>query len=108
MSLRNDPAAGLAARAEALADRLIAFRRDLHAHPELAFQETRTAAAVSHALRELGITHRTGVGGTGIVAEIPGGQPGPVLVLRGDMDALPITERTGLPYASTAPGHMHA
>jgi amidohydrolase len=108
MSLPNDPTQALAARADALAPQLVAFRRDLHAHPELAFQETRTAASVSAVLSQAGIAHRTGVGRTGIVADIPGGRPGPTLVLRGDMDALPIAERTGLPFASTEPGLMHA
>ena len=108
MSLPNDPTFNLAARAEALAERLVAFRRDLHSHPELAFQETRTAAAIAASLAQAGIAHRTGVGGTGIVADIQGGRPGPTLVLRADMDALPITERTGLPFASATQGLMHA
>ena len=87
---------------------LIAVRRDLHAHPELAFQEQRTAGVVARELGRLGIECRTGVGRTGVVGTIKGGRPGPLLVIRGDMDALPIEERTGLPFASENPGLMHA
>jgi amidohydrolase len=87
---------------------LIAVRRDLHAHPELAFTETRTAGVVARELARLGIEHRTGVGRTGVVATITGGRPGPTLVIRGDMDALPIAEMTGLEFASRNPGLMHA
>ncbi len=87
---------------------LIAVRRDLHAHPELAFQEQRTAGVVARELGRLGIEHRTGVGRTGVVGTIQGGRPGPLLVIRGDMDALPIEERTGLAFASENPGLMHA
>ena len=72
---------------------------DLHAHPELAFQETRTAGRVAERLRDLGYETATGVGGTGVVGVLRGG-PGPVALLRADMDALPVQERTGLPYAS--------
>jgi amidohydrolase len=87
---------------------LIAVRRDLHAHPELAFQETRTAGVVARELGRLGIACRTGVGRTGVVGTIEGGRPGPTLVIRGDMDALPIEERTGLAFASENAGLMHA
>lgn len=87
---------------------LIDIRRDLHAHPELAFEEHRTAAAIARELAQLGIAHRTGVGRTGVVADIEGARPGPTLVIRGDMDALPIEERTELPFASQMPGRMHA
>jgi len=87
---------------------LIAVRRDLHAHPELSFQEVRTAAVVAAELARLGIACRTGVGGTGVIADIQGGRPGITLAIRGDMDALPIEERTGLPFASQNNGVMHA
>jgi amidohydrolase len=87
---------------------LIGVRRDLHAHPELAFQEVRTAAVVARELARLGIAHRTGIGRTGVVGVIEGGRPGKVIAIRGDMDALPIEERTGLDFASTNPGLMHA
>ena len=77
------------------------FYRDLHAHPELSHQETRTAAKVADRLRVLGCEVHTGVGGTGVVAMVRNGE-GPAVLLRADMDALPVREATGLPYASTA------
>lgn len=108
MTLRNDIGAAIAAAGAEAEPRLIALRRDLHAHPEVAFGEVRTAGVVAAELTRLGIPHRTGVGQTGVVATIAGARPGPTLLLRGDMDALPIEERTGLPYASRNPGLMHA
>ena len=87
---------------------LVEIRRDLHAHPELAFEEHRTAGVVAAELTRLGIDHRTGVGRTGVMAHIRGGRPGPLLVIRADMDALPIHEQTGLPFASGTDGKMHA
>lgn len=87
---------------------LIEIRRDIHAHPELGFQEVRTAGVVARELERLGIPYRTGIGRTGVVGVIEGGRPGPVLAIRADMDALPILEKTGLPFASTAEGLMHA
>lgn len=104
----NDPAPQIRAAAGKIAPHLIAIRRDIHAHPELAFEETRTAGRVAEELTRLGVAHRTGVGRTGVVGLIEGGRPGPVLVIRADMDALPITEQTGLPFASEEPGRMHA
>jgi hippurate hydrolase len=77
--------------------------RDLHAHPELSFQETRTSDVVAGRLRELGVDTTTGVGRTGVVGVIRNGD-GPTALLRADMDALPVLERTGLDYASTARG----
>lgn len=88
--------------------RLIDVRRDIHAHPETAFEEVRTSALVSQELTRLGIPHKTGIGRTGVVADIAGGRPGPTLLIRADMDALPIEEQTGLPFASTITGKMHA
>ena len=76
-------------------------RRDLHAHPELGFAEHRTAAIAADAMRALGLDVATGVGGTGVVGVLANGT-GPTALLRADMDALPVLERTGLPYASTA------
>ncbi len=108
MDRHNDPQSAIAAHAAELEPHLVAVRRDLHAHPELAFTETRTAGVIAAELARLGIPHRTGVGRTGVVGTIAGGAPGPVLVIRADMDALPIKEQTGLPFASTAPGLMHA
>lgn len=84
--------------------RVVAWRRDLHAHPELGFAETRTAALVADHLRSLGLEVRTGVGKTGVVGVLRGGRPGRTVALRADMDALPVLEATGLPFASTATG----
>ena len=87
---------------------LTAWRRHLHAHPELSLQEAATAAFVRAKLTELGIPFEAGVGGHGIVATLSRGHAQGRVGLRADMDALPITEDTGLPYASTRPGVMHA
>jgi amidohydrolase len=84
---------------------LAAFYRDLHQHPELAFEEHRTAARIAGNLAGYEVT--TGVGGTGVVGVLRRGD-GPVVMLRADMDALPVEENTGLPYTSTVPGVMHA
>jgi hippurate hydrolase len=87
---------------------LTEFRRDLHAHPELGFQETRTAARVAEALRASGVDVTEGVGGTGLVGTIRGvGSGDRSIGLRADMDALSLVEETGLPYASRTPGVMH-
>ena len=80
---------------------LVALRRDIHAHPELSLEEIRTAALVADRFKALGLKVRTGIGGTGVLAVLRGGKPGPVVGFRADMDALPITEETGLPFAST-------
>ncbi|MEL4071625.1 M20 family metallopeptidase [Ochrobactrum sp. GPK 3] len=87
---------------------LIEIRRDIHAHPETGFDVERTAGVVARELERLGIEHQTGIGRTGVVGLIKGGRPGPTLVIRADMDALPIEEQTGLPFASTHQGKMHA
>jgi amidohydrolase len=84
------------------------MRRDFHRHPELGFQELRTASIVARELTDLGLEVSTGVGKTGVVATLEGTQPGPVLLVRFDMDALPIHEETGAEYASQTPGVMHA
>ena len=86
---------------------LVSIRRKIHAHPELAYQEEKTAALVAEELGRLGISLRKGVAGTGVVAEI-GLEDGPMVALRADMDALPLSEETGLPFASEVPGVMHA
>lgn len=80
----------------------------LHAHPELSGQEKETASYVAARLREMGLEPREHVGGHGVVALINGAKPGKCLALRADMDALPITEATGVSFASTNPGVMHA
>lgn len=91
------------------ARRLVELRRELHRHPELSWQESETAATLAAALGSFGITDLTRVAGTGLVARIPGrDRSAPVVALRGDIDALPITESTGLPFASENPGVMHA
>ncbi|MFW6092564.1 MAG: amidohydrolase [Pseudomonadota bacterium] len=87
--------------ASAVAPQVIEWRRDIHRHPELSNREFRTAALVADHLRSLGIDVRTEVAHTGVVGVLEGGRPGPVVALRADMDALPVTEQTGLPYAST-------
>ncbi len=104
----NDVAALLESRVQAIEPALVAVRRDIHAHPELGMETPRTAALVAAALTRIGLSPRTGVGGHGVTAEIAGGAPGPLLLIRADMDALPIAEQTGLAFASTVPGRMHA
>src|SRR5512139_506296 len=94
--------------AEDLFEYTQALRRDFHRHPELGFQEVRTAGIVAGELAELGLEVSTGVAETGVVAMLEGEQPGPVVLLRFDMDALPIQEQTGAAYASENPGLMHA
>ena len=86
---------------------LIAIYRDLHIHPELSFKESRSAAILAAAAKKAGYEVTTGVGGTGVVAVMRNG-PGPVLMLRADMDALPVSEQTGLAFASQTAGVMHA
>ena len=94
---------------EAQRDALIALRRDLHQHPELAFAETRSCAALERALAMANPVSVQRVAGTGLVARIRGRDPNaPVVAVRGDIDALPIHEATGLPYASQTAGVMHA
>ncbi len=96
-------------RIAGLADEMTGWRQHLHAHPELDFECHATAAFVAARLREFGITQiEQGIAQSGIVAVIEGQGPGPTIGLRADMDALPITEATGLPYASKNPGVMHA
>ncbi len=94
--------------AQALFEYTQSMRRDFHAHPELGFHEVRTAGIVAKELTGLGLEVNTGVGGTGVVALLEGAKPGPVVLVRADMDALPIREETGAPYASQNPGVMHA
>ncbi len=85
-----------------------ALRRDFHQHPELGFEEVRTAGIVAAELQKLGLEVQTGVGKTGVVGLLETDKPGPVLLLRFDMDALPIHEATGAEYSSVTPGVMHA
>jgi len=92
----------------ALKDYTVELRRDFHHHPELGFEEVRTAKIVAETLREFGLDVTTGVAETGVVGILEGAAKSPVLLLRFDMDALPIMEETGAPYASEIPGKMHA
>ena len=87
---------------------LMSWRHDFHAHPELGFQETRTAAKVARLLSGWGIEVRTGMGGTGVIGALRGRSPGAGAIgFRADMDALPMTERAEVPYRSTRPGAFH-
>src|SRR5512143_4045389 len=93
-------------RARKIQDQLVQWRREIHRHPELGFQENRTAALVAGVLRSQGYRVRTGVGRTGVIGERGEGRP--VVAIRADMDALPLQEANKVPYASTVPGVMHA
>lgn len=94
----------ISARAAAMEDRVVAWRRHIHANPELSNREFRTAELVAEHLASLGLEVQTGVAHTGVVGLLRGGLPGPVVALRADMDALPVVEKTDLPYASTVRG----
>lgn len=96
------------AEADALRDEVIARRRDFHQHPEIAFEEVRTAGIVASELNALGLEVQTGVGKTGVVGILEGAHDGPTVLLRADMDALPVSEQNEVEYASTIPGKMHA
>jgi amidohydrolase len=91
-----------------LQPQLVEWRRALHQQPELAFQEQLTATYIAQKLQAWGIPHQTEIATTGIVATIAGTEPGPVLAIRADMDALPIQEENEVPYKSQHPGKMHA
>ncbi|MFD2236528.1 amidohydrolase [Aureimonas populi] len=94
-------------RIAASADELTAIRRDFHAHPEIGFQEVRTASRVAELLEGWGVAVTRNVGGTGVVGVLEGAGPGRTVGLRADMDALPMDEATNLPYASRNPGVFH-
>ncbi|MDE2370001.1 MAG: amidohydrolase [Burkholderiales bacterium] len=100
-ALREAALPAIDAAAQALEAQVIAWRRDLHQHPELGNREFRTAALVAEHLRRIGCDEvQTGVAHTGVVGLLKGGRPGPVVALRADMDALPVTEEVDLPFAS--------
>ncbi|WP_415923014.1 amidohydrolase [Steroidobacter sp.] len=84
-----------------LESKVIAWRRDIHQHPELSNRETRTSKLVADHLKKLGLPVRTGIAHTGVTAVLKGGKPGPVIALRADMDALPVTEQADVPFKST-------
>ena len=88
-------------RALAIAEKLTAWRHEIHSHPELSFQETRTAKFVADHLKSLGLEVQTNVGGNGVIGILKGGRPGPVVALRADMDALPVVELVDVPFKST-------
>lgn len=94
----TDPA--LEAKVEAVYPKVVAWRRDIHEHPELGNREVRTSKLVADHLRKLGLEVRTGVAKTGVIGVLRGGRAGPVIAIRADMDALPVAEQTGLPFAS--------
>ncbi|MGW2227953.1 amidohydrolase [Streptomyces formicae] len=102
-----DPTSAALGGLDAVKDDLADLYRDLHAHPELAFEEHRTAAEIARRAKAYGYEVTPGVGRTGVVAVLANGE-GPTVLLRADFDALPVTERTGLPYASRTEGVMHA
>ena len=93
---------------QALADEVIALRRDFHQHPELEFDLPRTSQKVAEYCKSIGLEVKTGIGQSGVVAMLEGGKAGPTALYRADMDALPLQEETGLPFASATPGRMHA
>ena len=86
--------------AKSIEPKVIEWRRHFHQYPELSNRETKTAAKIAAHLKSLGLEVRTGVAHTGVVGLLKGGKPGPVIALRADMDALPVTERNSLPFAS--------
>ena len=90
------------ARTEEVTDKVVAWRRDLHEHPELGNREFRTAGVIAEHLRALGMEVQGEVAHTGVVGVLRGGRPGPVVALRADMDALPVTELADVPFASRA------
>ncbi|HMS06995.1 MAG TPA: amidohydrolase, partial [Burkholderiaceae bacterium] len=96
------------ARQQAQADEFVAVRHDIHRHPELGFEEVRTSELVAERLAAWGYTVTRGIGGTGLVGQLKRGSGSKRLGIRGEMDALPIQEATGLPYASQHAGRMHA
>lgn len=100
LAQQHQQKAEVAKRADAIEQKVIEWRRDFHQHPELGNREVRTAGIVAKHLQSLGIEVKTGVAVTGVVGVLKGGKPGPVVALRADMDALPITERTPVPFAS--------
>jgi amidohydrolase len=95
--------------ARALEPRIVSDRRTIHSHPEMGYHEEQTSTLVQARLRDLGIQYRSGLAKTGVVAQIKGELgDGPCVLLRADMDALPIDEKSGVPFASEVPGVMHA
>jgi len=96
----NDLRSEVSRKADSLQNQIITWRRDFHEHPELGNHEFRTAAIVAKYLQSLGLEVKTGIATTGVVGILRGGKPGPVVALRSELDALPVTERTPVPFAS--------
>src|SRR5688572_22833074 len=96
----SNVAAEIERRAKAVESKVVAWRSDIHQNPELGNQEIRTSKLVADHLRALGMEVRTNVATTGVVGVLKGGKPGPVVALRADMDALPVTELVNVPFAS--------
>ena len=103
-ALAGIDAARLDALTRAVEPKVIAWRRDIHEHPELSNREVRTAKLVADHLKKLGLEVETGIAHTGVTAFLKGGLPGPTIALRADMDALPVTEKTDVPFKSRATG----
>lgn len=101
------PAIAYLDRAREISGQIVAWRRHIHQHPELGFQETATAQYVADTLKSLGLSPRTGVGKTGVTVEF-GKDSGPIVAIRADMDALPVEEQSGVEFCSLNPGKMHA
>ena len=97
----------ISAAAEKIQPKAVAWRRDIHEHPELGNSEYRTAKMIAAHLRSLGMEVKEGIAKTGVVGILKGGKPGPCIAIRSDMDALPIEEKTGLPFASKAKGQYN-
>lgn len=91
-----------------LTPRMIALRRELHQHPELAFEEIWTATTLAERMKVLGLAVQEGIGGTGVLAMLEGGMPGKTLLIRSDIDALPMQDATGKKYASKLENRNHA
>src|SRR5438445_13490470 len=97
---QNPIATEIDRRTTQIGSKVVAWRRDIHEHPELGNRETRTAKIVADQLRRLGIEVKTGVAHTGVVGVLRGGRPGKVVALRAEMDALPVSEQVDLSFAS--------
>jgi len=106
--MTNQPDIATLSEAQNLFEFSQSIRRDLHQHPELGYQENRTAGLIAKELTQLGMEVTTGIARTGVVGLLEGNVPGPVVLVRFDMDALPILEESGAAYASQSPGVMHA
>ena len=100
--------ANISGEVKAVSAAMSALRRDFHQHPELGFQEARTAGIIAERLRTLGYTVRTGLGKTGVTGLLKGGKPGKTVLLRADIDALPIQEEADVVWKSATVGAMHA